>query len=198
MYIQTCDIYDTITHIQWFTNTLWPGEQVCVEHFETARFLAPCVVPTNNTRGTVTRQSSDTNYRCINWTNKRLYKCWHTGQMLSHKGLSFDQQGQDTCIRHVRNMQCTADNFNPFSVHLARRLAGEVPCLTSMRRTALCLQQQALNIARYCRHFTVKSVDLWYKKVPFKRHVQADRHYCQRMHMVFLELNWTLNSSEKV
>ena len=129
--------------------------------------------------------------------------------MLSHKRLSFDQQRQKICMRSVSNVQCTANSFIPFSVHLARRLAGEVPCLTSIPRTAICLQQPALNIARYLKHFVVNPVDLWYKGIVFKRnifrifqitcnyvaemlylsrpgvnhlmirHVQADRHYCQ-------------------
>ena len=148
-----------------------PGQQVCVGDFKTGSILAPCVVPTKSTRGTVTRQCSDKNYRGIIWMNKRLYKFLHTGEMLSHKGLSFDQQRQKICMRCVRNAQCAANNFIPFSVHLARRLAGEIPCLTSIPRTAICLQQLALNIARYFRHFAVKPVDLWYKGTFFKRDI---------------------------
>ena len=92
---------------------------------QTGRILAPCVVPTKSTRGTGMRQCSDKNYRGIIWTNKRLYKFWHTGEMLSHKGLSFDQQMQKICMRRVRNAQCAANSFMPFSVHLTRKLAGE-------------------------------------------------------------------------
>ena len=40
------------------------------------------------------------------------------------------------CMRRVRNVQCTANSFIPFSVHLAGRLAGEVPCLTAIPLTA--------------------------------------------------------------
>ena len=208
-----------------------PGQQVCVGDFKTGRILAPCVVPTKSTRGTVTCQCSDKNYRGIIWTNKRLYKFWHTGEMLSHKGLSFDQQRQKICMRRVRNAQYAANSFIPFSVHLARRLAREIPCLTSIPRTAIWLQQLALNIARYFRHFAVKPVDLWYKGTLFKRdifrifqkshvimlprcfilrvHVRSEPFndtahaggsplLPMRIHVVFLELNTTLNSSEKV
>ena len=206
-----------------------PGQHVCVGDFKTGRISAPCVVPTKSTRGTVMRQCSDKNYRGIIWMNKRLYKFWHTGEMLSHKRLSVDQQRQKTCMRRVRNEQCAANSFIPFSVHLARRLAGEIPCLTSIPRTAICLQQLALNIARYfILQLSLLTCDI---KAPFLNVISSESFKSHvimlprcfilrvhvrgepfndtartggspllpmRMHVVFLELNTTLNSSEKV
>ena len=67
-----------------------------------ADFYAHCVVPTKSTRGTVTHQFSDKNYRGIIWTNKRLYNFWHAGEMLTGKGLSVDQQRQKICMRCVQ------------------------------------------------------------------------------------------------
>ena len=86
--------------------------------------------------------------------------------MLSHKGLFCDQQRQKIRMRHVRNSQYTPDSFIPFSVHLVLRLAGEVPWLTSIPQTAICLQYMALNIASYTGILQI-SLLTWDIKVHF-------------------------------
>ena len=69
-------------------------------------------------------------------------------------------------MRHVRNAQCTPDSFIQFSVHLVRRLAGEVPWLTPIPQTAKCLQHMSLNIARYTGNLQI-SLLTWDINVPF-------------------------------
>ena len=116
-----------------------------------AYLSAPCVIHNKSTNGNIMRNHPmKKNTEVFFGAEKRLNKVWHTGDMMSSNGLSFNQLRQKIwTVRCVGNTLCAADRFIQINFHLTHKLAGEVPFFTSVPRTEICLQLLTINIARY-------------------------------------------------